>query len=65
MRYLSFIHRDEAGYGLSFPDFPGCVSVGDTVDEAVRQGSKAPGLPRRGASGGRPGDSGTALDRCN
>ena len=41
MRYLSFIHRDEAGYGLSFPDFPGCVSVGDTVDEAVRQGSKA------------------------
>ena len=41
MRYLSFIHRDEAGYGVSFPDFPGCVSVGDTVDEAVRQGSKA------------------------
>ena len=41
MRYVSFIHRDEAGYGVSFPDFPGCVSVGDTVDDAVRQGRKA------------------------
>lgn len=41
MRYVSFIHRDEAGYGVSFPDFPGCVSVGDTVDEAVRHGSEA------------------------
>ncbi len=41
MRYVSFIHRDEAGYGVSFPDFPGCVSVGDTVDDAVRHGSEA------------------------
>lgn len=41
MRYLSFIHRDEAGYGVSFPDFPGCVSVGDTVDDAVLHGSEA------------------------
>ena len=41
MRYVSLIHRDEAGFGISFPDFPGCVSVGDTVDEAVRHGSQA------------------------
>lgn len=41
MRYVSFIHRDEAGFGVSFPDFAGCVSVGDTVDDAVRQGSEA------------------------
>ena len=41
MRYVSFIHRDEAGFGVSFPDFPGCVSVGDTIDDAVRQGSEA------------------------
>ncbi|MCY3931705.1 MAG: type II toxin-antitoxin system HicB family antitoxin [Acidobacteria bacterium] len=41
MRYVSFIHRDDAGYGVSFPDFPGCVSVGDTVDEAVRRGCEA------------------------
>ena len=40
MRYVSFIHRDKAGYGVSFPDFPGCVSVGDTVDDAIRHGSE-------------------------
>ncbi|MXY50942.1 MAG: ribbon-helix-helix protein, CopG family [Gammaproteobacteria bacterium] len=41
MRYVSFIHRDDAGYGVSFPDFPGCVSVGDSIDEAIRHGSEA------------------------
>lgn len=41
MRYVSFIHRDDAGYGVSFPDFPGCVSVGDDIDEAIRHGSEA------------------------
>lgn len=41
MRYVSFIHRDDAGYGVSFPDFPGCVSVGDTVDDAFRSGIEA------------------------
>lgn len=41
MRYVSFIHRDEAGYGVSFPHFLGCVSVGDTVGDAVRHGSEA------------------------
>ena len=41
MRYVGFIHRDDAGYGVSFPDFPGCVSVGDSVDDAVRLGREA------------------------
>ena len=41
MRYVSFIHHDDAGYGVSFPDFPGCVAVGETVEEAVRRGCEA------------------------
>ena len=41
MRYVSLIHRDDAGFGVSFPDFPGCVSIGDSVDDAVRHGSEA------------------------
>lgn len=41
MQYASFIHKDSAGYGVSFPDFPGCVAVGETLDEAVRQGREA------------------------
>lgn len=55
MRYVSFIHREYDGYGVSFPDFPGCVAVGDTREEAVRQGRKAlafhvEGLCKDGAS---------------
>lgn len=41
MRYVSFIHRDEAGYGISFPDFPGCVAVAETADAVVREGREA------------------------
>ncbi len=41
MRYVFFIHRDDAGYGVSFPDFPGCVAVGETIEAAVRHGSEA------------------------
>ena len=42
MRYVAFIHRDNGpGFGISFPDFPGCVSDGNTIDEAIRRGSAA------------------------
>ena len=42
MRYVAFIHDDdEPGFGISFPDFPGCVSDGDTMDDALRHGSEA------------------------
>lgn len=33
--YIALIHKDAASdYGVSFPDFPGCVSAGATLDEA-------------------------------
>ena len=42
VRYVAFIHKDEdTGFGISFPDFPGCISVGDTRAEAVCQGAEA------------------------
>lgn len=42
MRYVAFIHGDDGpGFGVSFPDFPGCVSDGDTVEEAIRRGAEA------------------------
>ena len=41
MRYVSFIHRDDAGYGISFPDLPGCASVGDSIDDAIQRGREA------------------------
>ena len=36
-RYVAFVHTDDTpGFGVSFPDFPGCVTQGDTRDEALR-----------------------------
>lgn len=34
--YIALIHKDaDSDFGVSFPDFPGCVSAGSTLDEAV------------------------------
>lgn len=46
MRYLAFIHSepDENGkttFGISFPDFPGCISVGDSIEDVIAMGSEA------------------------
>lgn len=41
MKYVAFIHSDDANYGISFPDFPGCISVGATKEDAVRHGAEA------------------------
>lgn len=33
--YIALVHKDpDSGYGVSFPDFPGCISVGRTLEEA-------------------------------
>lgn len=33
--YIALIHKDpDSDYGVSFPDFPGCISAGSTIDEA-------------------------------
>ena len=33
--YIALIHKDEGSdYGVSFPDLPGCVTAGQTLDEA-------------------------------
>ncbi|MFT0891015.1 type II toxin-antitoxin system HicB family antitoxin [Pseudochelatococcus sp. G4_1912] len=42
MRYVAFIHKStDSDYGVSFPDFPGCISAGSTVDEAVVNAGEA------------------------
>lgn len=32
--YVAMLHKGESNWGVVFPDFPGCVTVGDTLDEA-------------------------------
>jgi predicted RNase H-like HicB family nuclease len=42
LRYIAFIHKEpDSVYGVSFPDMPGCISAGDTIDEAVRNAVEA------------------------
>ncbi|WP_119391354.1 type II toxin-antitoxin system HicB family antitoxin [Taklimakanibacter lacteus] len=42
MRYVALVHKDkDSSYGISFPDFPGCISAGNTVDEAVTNAVEA------------------------
>jgi predicted RNase H-like HicB family nuclease len=40
--YIGIIHRGvESGFGISFPDFPGCVSAGRTLEETAAMGREA------------------------
>jgi predicted RNase H-like HicB family nuclease len=42
--YIGIIHKEpESCFGISFPDFPGCISAGDTLQEVLVSGSEALG----------------------
>jgi predicted RNase H-like HicB family nuclease len=38
---VALVHGRPGAYGISFPDFPGCIAGGKTVDEALRRGRDA------------------------
>lgn len=40
--YIALIHKDrDSCYGVSFPDVPGVITAGDTIDEAMRNAVEA------------------------
>jgi predicted RNase H-like HicB family nuclease len=40
--YIALVHKDEGtSYGVSFPDVPGCISAGETFDEAMSNAAEA------------------------
>jgi predicted RNase H-like HicB family nuclease len=39
--YLGGVCGAEGGYGIVFPDFPGCVSAGETLVDVVAMGREA------------------------
>ena len=41
MRYPALIDGQAGGYGVAFPDLPGCVAMGSTVDEAIENAEDA------------------------
>jgi predicted RNase H-like HicB family nuclease len=49
MEYIAYLHKDrDSDYGVSFPDFPGCITAGKTLDEARRLAPEALALHIRG-----------------
>ena len=39
--YIALIHKDvDSGYGVSFPDVPGVITAGGTIDEAIVKASE-------------------------
>jgi len=49
MEYISYLHKDrKSDYGVSFPDFPGCITGGRTLDEARRLAPQALALHIKG-----------------
>jgi predicted RNase H-like HicB family nuclease len=42
MDYIAYLHKDrKSDFGVSFPDFPGCITAGRTLEEARRRASEA------------------------
>jgi predicted RNase H-like HicB family nuclease len=49
--YIALIHKDaDSDYGVSFPDLPGCISAGATLDEARAMAEEALALHLEGLS---------------
>ena len=41
-QYIALLHRRRGkGYGVSFPDFPGCTAIGDDLEGALREAAEA------------------------
>jgi predicted RNase H-like HicB family nuclease len=49
MEYIAYLHKDrKSDFGVSFPDFPGCVTAGKTLEEARRMAVEALALHIQG-----------------
>jgi predicted RNase H-like HicB family nuclease len=38
---VALVHGEKGAFGVSFPDFPGCVSGGASISEALRRAPEA------------------------
>lgn len=42
MEYIAYLHKNrKSDFGVSFPDFPGCVTAGKTLEESRRMAVEA------------------------
>jgi len=65
MDYIAYLHKDrDFDFGVSFPDFPGCVTAGRTLDEAHRLAAEALAMHIAGmVEDGEPIPAPSGLDR--
>jgi predicted RNase H-like HicB family nuclease len=40
-RYIALVDGETGAYGVTFPDLPGCVAMGDILEEAVSNAAEA------------------------
>lgn len=62
--YIALIHKDaDSEFGVSFPDLPGCISVGASLEEARANAEEALALHVEGmAEDGEPIPAPSSLD---
>jgi predicted RNase H-like HicB family nuclease len=42
MEYIAYLHKErKSDFGVSVPDFPGCITAGKSLDEASRKAPEA------------------------
>jgi predicted RNase H-like HicB family nuclease len=63
-QYIALIHKEtDSDYGVSFPDLPGVISAGKTLDEARDMGAEALALHLEGlAADGEPAPEPSSLE---
>lgn len=44
LTYFAVFEPSDSGYSVFFPDFPGCISVGDNMHDAIKMAKEALGL---------------------
>jgi predicted RNase H-like HicB family nuclease len=53
--YIALIHKEAAsGYGVSFPDVPGVITVAETLDEALSEAAGVLGFAFEDWDGEQP-----------
>lgn len=62
--YIALIHKEaDSDFGVSFPDLPGCITAGSTLDEARDMASEALALHLEGlAADGEPAPEPSRLE---
>lgn len=48
VQVIALIHHEDDTFGVSFPDFPGCVSTGQSADEGLARARQALALHLEG-----------------